>query len=85
MSRNRRTVAGVLCLALAVFLGTALTAHAQQQLGAGTSTTLSNRNLIAGNGLGGLKAINGGTLNTRGNNSGEQVAPTSGTTLVGGF
>ncbi len=57
----------------------------QTDLGTGTSTTLSNRNLIAGNGLGGLKAINGGTLNTRGNNSGEQVAPTSGTTLVGGF
>jgi hypothetical protein len=57
----------------------------QSDLGAGTSSTLSNRNLIAGNTLGGLKAINGGTIHTRGNNSGEQVTPTSGTTLVSGF
>lgn len=57
----------------------------QSDLGAGTSTILSNRNLIAGNTLGGLKAINAGTIHTRGNNSGEQVNPTSGTVPVPGF
>ncbi|MEO8676671.1 MAG: right-handed parallel beta-helix repeat-containing protein [Casimicrobiaceae bacterium] len=57
----------------------------QADLGTGVSATLSNRNTIAGNTLGGLKAINAGVIHTRGNNSGEQVNAVSGTTLVPGF
>ena len=57
----------------------------QSDLGSGTSTTLSNRNTIANNTLGGLKAAAGGVIHTRGNNSGEQINATSGTVLVPGF
>ena len=57
----------------------------QADLGSGTSTTLSNRNTIANNTLGGLKAVGGGVIHTRGNNSGEQINATSGTVLVAGF
>jgi len=57
----------------------------QGDLGTGTSTALSNRNTIGGNVLGGLKAVNAGVIHTRGNNSGEQINATSGTTLVPGF
>ena len=57
----------------------------QSDLGTGVSATLSNRNTIANNVLGGLKVVNARVIHTRGNNSGEQVSATSGTTLVPGF
>jgi hypothetical protein len=54
--------------------------------GTGTTTAFASNNLIARNSSGGIIQLPSAVVRTRGNNSGEQATPTSGTvTVVPGF